>query len=81
MIRLFTTLFFVLTIGIFAQANNGQDFWTEVQASKIATENIIGTDLPSVYRSLELNHQSLMAALKKAPMEFTAAAKNVPLNN
>lgn len=79
MIRLLTALFLFLSIGNFANANNGQNFWTEVSESKIAvSENITGTDLPEAYRNLELNFQSLKGALKQAPMEFTNAAKNTP---
>ncbi|MEP6810245.1 MAG: zinc-dependent metalloprotease family protein, partial [Chthoniobacterales bacterium] len=64
----------LLPLRLFAQAA----IWQDVSPNSITTsgKRLI---VPDTYRTVRLNRDALMEVLARAPMEFTAAAKNNPV--
>ncbi|MCW3114173.1 MAG: hypothetical protein JWR18_2569 [Segetibacter sp.] len=65
----------VCSYSVSAQTN----FWTEQPESSIGIKHDPAIALPKLYRTLRLDTARLNTALRTAPKEFSAAAKNSPL--
>lgn len=68
------------TVGLTATFAQNNNFWQDVSESSFTkTESQKKLIVPAVFRSLKLNTQALLDALKSAPTEFTTAAQSSPL--
>jgi subtilisin-like proprotein convertase family protein len=72
---------FLLVFGLFSNLFAQNNFWTPISADAIALpEGAERSIQPSRIQTFQLDYARLQASLANAPMEFTAAAKQQPLN-
>ena len=60
-------------------ASAQSNYWKDISESSITTGNDLRKIIPTKFRTLALDTTAMLALLDKAPMEFSAEAKNNPV--
>lgn len=77
---MFTRLRLLVILCVCSYAASAQNnFWNDISESSITTGNDLRKIIPNKFRTLSLDTTAMLALLDKAPMEFSAEAKNNPV--
>ena len=74
--RSYQGVFLFLSIILFTTSIFAGDVWQEIDDSALSQRPSERLIVPDVYKTFQLNRAALDAILKKAPMEFSDAARN-----